>query len=56
MSTPDNLFDYSEKATEWIQKILAHNTEILMQHPEHLVYNKICASARYELRRRRETE
>lgn len=46
------LFDYSEKGTEWIVKILATYREILLTRPGQYPYVKIVASAEAELNRR----
>lgn len=46
------LFDYSGKDTEWIEKILRNNREILLVRPGQQPYVKIVASAEAELHRR----
>lgn len=48
----ETLFDYSGKDTEWIEKILRVNREILLTRPGQHPYTKIVASAETELSKR----
>jgi hypothetical protein len=52
MSAAESLFDYSEKDTAWIAKILHDYRDILLVRPGQQPYVKIVASAEAELHRR----
>lgn len=52
MNTTSAIFDYSGKDTEWIEKILRNNREILLTRPGQHPYSKIVASAEAELHKR----
>lgn len=52
MTATETLFDYSDKSTEWIEKILQTYRGILSSRPGQHPYVKIVDSAEAELSKR----
>lgn len=48
----EELFDYSDKSTEWVKRILLANGELLRGRGPVTIYTKICESAYAELKKR----